>query len=132
MSLIDPLGDMITRIRNAYRARLVYVDVPLSRAKKNVLDVLLAEGYVSSYECVLNKGISVLRITLKYSVAGEPALSKIQRVSTPGRRVYSKISALKPCFNGMGVYVLSTSLGILSDSVARSRDVGGEVLCVVF
>ena len=132
MSVIDPIGDMITRIRNAYKSKLVSVEVSFSAEKKKVLDVLVSEGYVSGYRTKDLVPFSIIEILLKYSGGGDPALLEIKRVSKPGKRMYCKVSELKPCYNGMGVYVVSTSKGVLSDASARSLGVGGELVCKVF
>ena len=132
MTMSDPLGDMLTRIRNGQRAHKNAVDAPASRLRANVLDVLQREGYIRGYsESELKKGISELRIELKYH-DGEPVIREIRRVSKPGRRVYSKIRDLSPVYNGLGISILSTPQGVMSDSEARAANVGGEVLCMVF
>jgi small subunit ribosomal protein S8 len=132
MSVIDPIGDMITRIRNAYKSKLISIEVSSSFEKKKVLDVLVSEGYIASYKATPGDSFENLEVLLRYSSLGEPALVEIKRVSKPGKRLYSKVSDLKPCYNGMGVYVVSTSRGILSDSNARGMGVGGELICKVF
>ncbi len=132
MSMTDPLGDMLTRIRNAQRARMSVVSSPASRLRTNVLEVLRREGYIRGYsESQMRKGLNELRIELKYH-EGEPVIKEIKRVSTPGRRVYSKIKDLPRVYNGLGIAILSTPQGVMSDSEARAANVGGEVLCRVF
>lgn len=132
MTMSDPIGDMLTRIRNGQRAHKNAVDAPASRLRTNVLDVLQREGYIRGYsESELRKGIAELRIELKYH-DGEPVIREIQRISKPGRRVYSKIRDLAPVYNGLGISILSTPQGVLSDNEARAANVGGEVLCMVF
>ena len=132
MSMSDPLGDMITRIRNGQSARKAVVSSPASRLRANVLEVLKREGYIRDYSAVeVRQGISELKIELKYH-EGLPVLSEIKRVSTPGRRVYSGIKDLARIYNGLGIAVLSTPQGVLSDNEARVANVGGEVLCQVF
>ncbi len=132
MTMSDPLGDMLTRIRNGQRAHKSAVDTPASRLRANVLDVLQREGFIRGYsESELKKGISELRIELKYH-DGEPVIREIRRVSKPGRRVYSKIKDLSPVYNGLGISILSTPQGVMSDGEARAANVGGEVLCMVF
>ena len=132
MTMSDPLGDMLTRIRNGQRANKSAVDAPASRLRTNVLDVLQREGYIRGYsESELKKGISELRIELKYH-DGAPVIREIRRVSKPGRRVYSKIRDLSPVYNGLGISILSTPQGVMSDNEARAANVGGEVLCMVF
>jgi small subunit ribosomal protein S8 len=132
MTMSDPLGDMLTRIRNGQRAQKTAIDAPASRLRTNVLDVLQREGYIRGYsEAELKKGISELRIELKYH-DGQPVIREIQRISKPGRRVYSKIRDLAPVYNGLGISILSTPQGVMSDGEARAANVGGEVLCMVF
>ena len=132
MSLSDPLGDMLTRIRNAQRARHSSCVAPASQFRAHVLDVLKREGYIRGFSAEeLRPGISQLRIELKYN-EGEPVIKEIHRVSKPGRRVYSKIKELPRVYAGLGVSILSTPRGVLSDAEARAANVGGEVLCRVF
>ena len=132
MSMSDPLGDMITRIRNGQSARKSVVSTPSSRLRANVLEVLKREGYIRDFSSVeVRAGISEIKIELKYH-EGCPVISEIQRVSTPGRRVYSGIKDLKRVYNGLGIAILSTPRGVLSDNEARVANVGGEVLCQVF
>ncbi|WP_025885440.1 30S ribosomal protein S8 [Asaia prunellae] len=132
MSLSDPLGDMLTRIRNAQRARHAACVAPASKLRANVLEALRREGYIRGYTTEeLRAGISQLRIELKYA-DGQPVIKEIHRVSKPGRRVYSKIKELPRVYAGLGVSILSTPRGILSDIEARAANVGGEVLCRVF
>jgi small subunit ribosomal protein S8 len=128
----DPLGDMLTRIRNGQSARKTVVSSPASRFRSNVLEVLKREGYIRNYSSVdVRPGIKELKIELKYH-DGEPVISEIQRVSRPGRRVYYGIRDLPRVYNGLGIAILSTPRGVLSDSEARTANVGGEVLCHVF
>ena len=132
MSMSDPLGDMITRIRNGQSARKSVVSTPSSRLRANVLEVLKREGYIRDFSSVeVQAGISEIKIELKYH-EGCPVISEIKRVSTPGRRVYSGIKDLKRVYNGLGIAILSTPRGVLSDNEARVANVGGEVLCQVF
>ena len=132
MSLSDPLGDMLTRIRNAQRARMAVVSTPASRLRSNVLEVLQREGYIRGFsETELRNGVKEFTIELKY-YEGAPVIREIKRVSTPGRRVYTKISDLGRVYNGLGITILSTPQGVMSDLEARNANVGGEVLCSVF
>jgi len=132
MSLSDPVGDMLTRIRNGQAARLDSVTMPASRLRANVLDVLQREGYIRGYfEEVMREGIKEIRVELKYD-NGKPVIREVHRVSTPGRRIYSKIADLPKVYNGLGISILSTPRGVMSDSEARTANVGGEVLCKVF
>ena len=132
MSMSDPLGDMLTRIRNGQSAGKSVVSSPASRLRANVLEVLKREGYIRDYSSIeVRTGVSELKIELKYH-EGTPVISQIQRVSTPGRRVYSGIKDLNRVYNGLGISILSTPRGVLSDNEARDANVGGEVLCQVF
>ncbi|WP_160122539.1 30S ribosomal protein S8 [Rhodovarius lipocyclicus] len=132
MSMSDPLGDMLTRIRNAQHARQSRCVAPASQLKADVLDVLKREGYIRAWRKTdIRTGISQLDIELKYA-EGEPAIKEIARVSKPGRRVYSKIKELPKFYNGLGIQILSTPKGVMSDVEARAANVGGEVLARVF
>ncbi len=132
MALSDPIGDMLTRIRNGQRARMASVTSPASSFRSSVLDVLEKEGYIRGYLTTeARPGVGELTIELKYA-EGEPVIREIKRVSTPGRRVYSKIKELTPVYGGLGIAILSTPKGVLSDNDARAENVGGEVLCQVF
>ena len=132
MSLSDPLGDLLTRIRNALRARHSSCVAPASKLRANVLEVLKREGFSRGYSAEqLRPGIAQLRIELKYN-EGEPVIKEINRVSKPGRRVYAKIKELPRVYAGLGISILSTPQGVMSDAEARAANVGGEVLCRVF
>jgi len=132
MSLTDPIGDMLTRIRNGQMANLAVVDCPASTFRKSVLDVIQREGYIRGFTEVQHKnGHPILQIELKYH-DGEGAIRKIDRVSKPGRRVYAGIKDFGRVFNGLGISILSTPRGVLSDNEARAQNVGGEVLCRIF
>ncbi|MGE0424354.1 MAG: 30S ribosomal protein S8 [Reyranellaceae bacterium] len=132
MALSDPVGDMLTRIRNGQAARLDSITMPASRLRANVLDVLQREGYIRGYfEEELRAGVREIRVELKYD-NGKPVIREVHRVSTPGRRIYSKIADLPKVYNGLGISILSTPRGVMSDSEARTANVGGEVLCKVF
>ncbi len=132
MALSDPLGDMLTRIRNGQRAGMKTVTAPASRLRSNVLDVLQKEGYIRGFsQAEFRAGLNELTIELKYH-EGDPVIREIKRVSRPGRRVYSKIGDLAQVYGGLGITVLSTPKGVLSDTDARSENVGGEVLCRIF
>jgi small subunit ribosomal protein S8 len=132
MSLSDPLGDMLTRIRNAQRARHSMCMSPASQLRANVLGVLQREGFIRGYSAEeLRPGVARLKIELKYN-EGEPVIKEITRVSRPGRRVYSKIKELPRVYAGLGISILSTPHGVMSDSEARAANVGGEILCRVF
>ncbi len=132
MSLSDPLGDMLARIKNGQLRKKESVIMPASRFRGNVLDVLHREGYIRGFKKVeIENNKNEFEIELKY-VDGEPVIKNISRVSTPGRRVYSKIKDLQRNFDGLGISILSTSKGVLSDNEARTEKVGGEILCKVF
>lgn len=132
MSFSDPLGDMLTRIRNGQQARKSDILVPASKLRENVLEVLKREGFIRGYERVnVRKGIEEIKVELKY-YEGRPVINEISRVSKPGRRVYSGVKDLQKFYNGLGISVLSTPHGVMSDHEARQANVGGEVLCKVF
>jgi small subunit ribosomal protein S8 len=132
MSMTDPVGDMLTRIRNGQRVGKSTVVSPASKLRTGVLDVLQREGYIRGYNVnEIRKGVSEITIELKY-FEGDAVIKQIDRVSTPGRRVYSKIKDLPKVYNGLGIAVLSTPRGVLSDQEAREQNVGGEILCKVF
>jgi len=132
MSINDPLGDMLTRIRNAQLRRRPKVVTPASNIRGRVLDVLAEEGYIRGYTRVEQKGtLPTFEIELKY-YNGQPAIREIKRVSTPGRRVYSPVRDLPTVANGLGVAILLTPKGVMSDSKAREENVGGEILCSIF
>jgi small subunit ribosomal protein S8 len=132
MAVNDPVGDMIARIKNAAMRKRSKVSTPASRMRGRVLDVLQSEGYIRGYALVEQPGQHPeFEIELKY-FDGEPVIAEIARVSTPGRRVYSSIGDLKPVKNGLGISILSTSKGVMSDAAARDQNVGGEVLCRVY
>jgi len=128
----DPIGDMIARIRNAAERKRSKVSTPASKMRGRVLDVLQSEGYIRGYSLVEDTGQHPeFEIELKY-FDGEPVIAEISRVSKPGRRVYSSIKDLKPVRNGLGISILSTPKGVMSDAAARDQNVGGEVLCRVY
>jgi len=132
MTMTDPLGDMLTRIRNAQMRRRSTVASPASKLRQNVLDVLASEGYIRGYSTVdYNTGRSEFEIELKY-YDGEPVIRQIKRISKPGRRVYSSVKNIPQVANGLGLSILSTPNGVMADHQARDENVGGEVLCEVF
>ena len=132
MAMSDPLGDMLTRIRNAQMRRKTRVTTPASKLRQRVLDVLQSEGYIRGYSTVeYGDGKSEPDIELKY-YEGEPVIREIERVSKPGRRVYSSVRDLPRVNNGPGVSIISTPKGVMSDAEAREQNVGGEVLCRIF
>ncbi len=132
MSFSDPVGDMLTRIRNGQLRRKGSVLSPASKLRRWVLDVLIEEGYIQGYQLVDDEhGFKLVEINLKYS-AGHPAIRELKRVSKPGRRVYSSVRNLPFVRQGLGVAIISTAKGVMSDAQAREKNVGGEVLCTVF
>jgi small subunit ribosomal protein S8 len=132
MSMNDPLGDMLTRIRNASMRGKSTVRTPASKIRRWVLDVLQSEGYIRGYEDVTSKdGHPEIEIALKY-YDGQPVIRELRRVSTPGRRVYSGVKDMMQVRQGLGVAIVSTPKGVMSDQQARTANVGGEVLCTVF
>lgn len=132
MSISDPLGDMLTRIRNAQMRRRDRVTTPGSKLRAHVLDVLKSEGFIRDYSITdYGNGRTEFEIELKY-YDGLPVIRSVQRVSKPGRRVYSSVSDMPRVADGLGVIILSTSRGVMADHVARESNVGGEILCRVF
>ncbi|MEQ9116098.1 MAG: 30S ribosomal protein S8 [Rickettsiales bacterium] len=129
----DSIADMITRIRNGQSAYLVSIKSPYSKFREAVLGVLKAEGYIASYTVSSIRGdIKELDVKLKYSKDGSPVIQEIKKVSKPGRRSYSGISSMKPVYNNLGVSIISTPSGVMTDRDARAKGVGGEVICQVF
>ena len=132
MTLADPIGDMITRIRNAQLRTLYNVKVPSSKYRAKILEVLKQEGFISNYKLLPDsKNKSSLVVDLKY-YKGLPVIKEIKRVSRPGRRVYARADSIPKIQNGLGLAIVSTSMGIMSDSDARMKNVGGEIICRVF
>ncbi len=132
MSMSDPVADLLTRIRNGQQAKKESVTAPASNMRENVLGVLEREGYIRGFERYnVRTGIEEIKIELKY-YDGEPVIREINRVSRPGCRVYSKIKDLPKVYNGLGIAILSTPQGVMSDAEAREANVGGEILCQVF
>jgi small subunit ribosomal protein S8 len=131
MTMTDPIADMLTRIRNAVRIKRRSVDVPTSRMKASIADVLKREGFIDGYEVVADGVQGTLRIKLRYDEDGVPAITALDRLSKPGRRVFRGVSDLPKVVGGLGVSILTTPKGVLSDREARRERVGGEVLCSV-
>jgi small subunit ribosomal protein S8 len=132
MTMTDPLSDLLTRIRNGQRAKKSVVTSPASKLRANVLEVLKREGFIRGFsEREVRPGVSEIEIELKYH-EGQPVIREINRISTPGRRVYSAVKDLPRFYDGLGIAILSTPRGVLSDSEARDQNVGGEILCQVF
>jgi small subunit ribosomal protein S8 len=132
MAITDPIADLLARIRNGQLRGMAKIKSPNSRLRVRVLDVLQAEGFIRGYaEVELKGGIRELEIELKYH-EGRPVIRELKRVSTPGRRVYAGVDELKPHRQGLGISIVSTSQGVMTDMAAREKNVGGEVLCQVF
>ena len=132
MSFSDPIGDMISRIRNAQMRALFNVKIPGSKFRAKILDVLKQEGYISNYKILSDpKNKNMLLVDLKYH-NGTPVIKEIKRVSKPGRRIYAKADSISKVQNGLGLAIVSTSIGIMSDNDARNKKVGGEIICRVF
>ena len=132
MSLVDPIGDMLTRIRNAQMRLSNKVKIPNSKFRAKILEVLKHEGYISDFKLVTNdKKIGILSVNLKYS-DGMPVIKEIKRVSKPGRRIYARADSISKIQNGLGLSIVSTSKGIMTDNDARNKKIGGEIICKVF
>jgi small subunit ribosomal protein S8 len=131
MNINDPISDLLTRIRNAHMRSKNKVSVPSSKMRERLLEVLHKEGYIRGFATIEKDGKSEIEIELKY-FDGQPVIKEINRVSKPGRRVYASVDALPSVFNGLGISILSTPKGVMSDQEARAQNVGGEVLCTVF
>jgi len=131
--MTDPIADMLTRIRNAVSVERPYVDIPTSRVKRGIADVLKREGFIWDWKDIEEDGAPVaqLRVELKYGPNGERVIQSIKRISKPGRRLYTRSRELKPVLGGLGISIISTSKGVISDREARRDNVGGEVLCEV-
>jgi small subunit ribosomal protein S8 len=127
--MTDPIADMLTRIRNAVRVERPQVTMPVSKVKRGLAEVLKREGYIWDWEEEAGEPVAQLRLTLKYGQNGERVIRHIRRISKPGRRVYSGATRLRPVLNGLGISIISTSSGVISDREARQRNLGGEVLC---
>ncbi len=130
--MTDPIADMLTRIRNAVSVERPQIEMPASKVKRGLADVLKREGYIWDWQEIESAPANQLRIELKYGPNGERVIQKIRRVSKPGRRVYLGARDLRPILNGLGISILSTSRGVLSDREARQRNLGGEILCEVW
>jgi small subunit ribosomal protein S8 len=129
MSMTDPIADLLTRIRNAHLAKHDRLDVPVSKLKVEICKILKEEGFIKNFRMIDGTPVGSLRIFLRYSPEGAPAINHVERVSRPGRRVYKASADIKPVRNGLGLGIISTSQGLLSDDQARQRKVGGELLC---
>ena len=132
MAFVDPIGDMITRIRNAQMRLLNKVAIPSSKFRKQILEILKQEGYISDYKFLSDSNDKdSISVDLKYD-HGIPVIKEIKRVSKPGRRIYARASSIPKIQNGLGLAIVSTSKGIMTDNDARSKNVGGEIICKVF
>jgi len=132
MSMTDPISDLLARIRNAHLAKHDRLDVPASRLKAEVCRILKEQGFIRNFRVLEGQGAGILRVFLRYDAQGSPAISHLQRVSKPGRRIYRRADDIPPVRNGMGLGIVSTSQGLLSDGQARERRVGGELLCEIW
>ena len=132
MQITDPVADMLTRIRNANAARHETVDIPASNLKRSIANILLEEGYIKNIQYIADKGQGVLRVTLKYLPTKEKAITGLRRVSKPGLRIYAGSEELPQVLRGLGIAIISTSRGLLTDKKARAAHVGGEVLAFVW
>ncbi len=127
----DPIADMLTRIRNAIKAGHVKVDIPSSKMKVGITKILKDEGFIKNFKVIDSNRQKLLRIYLKYSSANEPSIQNLKRISKPGRRIYIKSEDLKPVLNNIGIRILSTSKGLITNKAAKQLNVGGEVLCEI-
>ena len=132
MSMTDPIADMLTRIRNGLAASYSTVDIPSSKLKLNIANILKLEGFIKNYRKITEGRREIIRISLKYDENGEPVIGGIKRVSKPGRRSYTKSDRIPQTLGGLGVNILSTSKGVMTDKEARKSGVGGEILCSVW
>ena len=132
MTMTDPIADMLTRIRNANTVKHETVDVPASNIKKEIVRILLEEGFIRGYDVIEDGKQGIIRIQLKYGQTGERVISGLKRISKPGMRVYADKHEVPRVFNGLGISIISTSKGILTDKQARKENVGGEVICFVW
>lgn len=132
MSMTDPISDLLTRIRNAILAKHDRLDVPRSNLKVSICALMKDEGYIDDYEVIESQPADLLRVFLRYSGDGVPAIRHMARVSKPGRRVYRGADEIEPVLNGLGVALVSTSSGLLTDREARAQRVGGEILCEIW
>ena len=132
MVTTDPIADMLTRIRNAGQAKFKTVDVPASNIKRDIAEILFNEGYIKSYEEIKNDNQGIIRITLKYTEKGKKVISGLRRISKPGLRIYASKEELPKVLNGLGIALISTSKGIMTDKKARELGIGGEVLAYVW
>lgn len=132
MTMTDPIADMLTRVRNANTAKHETVDVPASNIKKEIARILLEEGFVKGYDVIEDGKQGLIRLSLKYGKTGERVITGIKRISKPGMRVYADRDSIPKVLNGIGISIISTSKGIVTDKQAREQGIGGEVICYVW
>ena len=132
MSMTDPIADFLTRIRNGIKAGKTQIGMPSSKMKKNLANVLKKEGYISNFETEKNGSFETLLVELKYDTANRPAMEGIKRISKPGRRIYAKKDELPEIRYGLGIAIITTSRGVMTDREARSQNIGGEVVCSIW
>ena len=132
MTMTDPIADMLTRIRNANTVGHQTVDVPASKMKKSIAEILTDEGYIKGYDVIEDEKSGIIRITMKYGQGKEKVISGIKKISKPGLKVYAKANEVPKVLNGLGIAIISTSNGVISDKEARKLGVGGEVVCYVW
>ena len=132
MSMTDPIADLLTRVRNALTARLDRVEVPASRLKVDIVRILKDEGFIKNFKVSRDNKQGIIRLFLKYTDRNTPVINGLQRVSKPGRRVYQKAQELRPVLSGLGVLIISTSRGVMTDKEARRHNLGGEALCQIW
>ena len=132
MNTTDPIADMLTRIRNANQAKFKTVDIPASNMKRNIAEILFNEGYIKAYEEIQNENQGIIRVSLKYTEKGKKVISGLKRISKPGLRIYASKDELPRVLNGLGIALISTSKGIMTDKNARKEGIGGEVLAFVW
>ena len=132
MNITDPIADMLTRIRNASTSKFKTVDVPASKMKKSIAQILLDEGYIKAFEEIENETQGIIRITLKYDEKGKRVIAGLKRISKPGLRIYAAKDELPKVLNGLGIAIISTSQGVMTDREARAKGIGGEVLAYIW
>ncbi len=132
MNTTDPIADMLTRIRNANSAKFKTVDIPASKMKRSIAEILFNEGYIKSYEEISNENQGIIRINLKYTENGKKVISGLKRISKPGLRIYAAKDELPRVLNGLGIALISTSKGVMTDKEARNAGIGGEVLAYIW
>ena len=132
MNTTDPIADMLTRIRNANSAKFKTVDIPASKMKKSIAEILFNEGYIKSYEEIKNDNQGIIRVSLKYTEKGKKVISGLKRISKPGLRIYASKEELPKVLNGLGIAIVSTSKGVMTDKEARKENLGGEILAYIW